>query len=203
MKPVSSHLLVLGLVALLGHFTAIRVEADGVPQQISKLQTTVNGIETKVDDVQTTVDNIPPAWSQTLPAAQRFVPVLGGAAELDKETGLVWEQSPATTIHTWLAARFECTSRTVGGRKGWRLPSVHELASLVDPNNPGGNPDLPPGHPFSSNVQSSGYWSATSLASLATSAWFVNLGTGGVGSVDKTDALFVWCVRGGMNADAY
>src|SRR5437773_10715904 len=76
----------------------------------------------------------------------------GGAAVLDRETGLVWERSPLTTTHDWPAARTACThSRTVGGRKGWRLPSVHELASLVDPNNVDPSmltPALSPGHPF-------------------------------------------------------
>src|SRR5713101_5028569 len=83
-----------------------------------------------------------PSWDQTLacptPAKCTRFTVLtnfSSAAVLDRETGLVWEQSPATTTHTWSAARSQCADRTVGGRKGWRLPSVHELASLVDPNN--------------------------------------------------------------------
>src|SRR5205807_1369275 len=76
----------------------------------------------------------------------------GGAAVLDRETGLVWEQSPANS-HTWQNARYQCTNLTTGGRKGWRLPSVHELASLIDPNQ--SSPTLPPGHPFQ-QVQSHG-----------------------------------------------
>ena len=42
-----------------------------------------------------------PAWDQSLPASTRFVVLTnwGQQAVLDKETGLVWERSPATTPH--------------------------------------------------------------------------------------------------------
>jgi len=75
----------------------------------------------------------------------------------------------------------------------------------VDPNNPNGNPDLPPGHPFSnvqsSNVPPSFYWSATTNASVASLAWVVHLGSGIVASVDKSFTGLVWCVRGGQGID--
>jgi len=135
-----------------------------------------------------------PAWAQVLPTTQRFVLVMGGAAVLDKETGLVWEQSPQTTTHQWSGARFECTSRTVTGRSGWRLPSVNELASLIDTTNT--DPALPTDHPFS-NVWSSRYWSATTSADIPTLAWNANFGNGEVASYLKSSFLFVWCVRGG------
>jgi len=141
-------------------------------------------------------------WDDQINSPVRFQ-VLGefaGAAVLDRETGLVWEQSPNTELRTWINAHSHCYQRTVGGRKGWRLPTIEELASLIDPNNPGGNPDLPPGHPFS-NVQSSVYWSATTDASNASFAWFVGLNFGSVFNVDKSDASFVWCVRGGQGID--
>jgi len=105
-------------------------------------------------------------------------------------------------LQAWGEARFQCTSRTVGGRKGWRLPSVHELASLVDPTNPTGNPDIPAGAPFA-NVQSFSYWSATTRVDSPTHAWVVSFSLGRVGTNTKTINRFVWCVRGGMNADAY
>jgi len=143
-----------------------------------------------------------PAWDQQINDPKRFIVLaaFGGAAVLDSETGLVWDQSPDTDTQSWFNALANCYQREVGGRKGWRLPTIEELASLIDPNNPGGNPDLPPGHPFS-NVQSSFYWSATTHANNSSLAWRVNLNSGGVFNDDKTSSLFVWCVRGGQGID--
>jgi len=150
------------------------------------------------------VNRIPPAWSQILPVTERFVLVMGGAGVLDKETGLVWEQSPNEPVHTWVEAHLFCNIKAVGNRKGWRLPTAQELASLIDTSNPAGNPDLPAGHPFT-NVQSSIYWSATTDAGDSTRAWQVNFFfgnlAGGPESEIKTDALLVWCVRGATGAD--
>ena len=144
-----------------------------------------------------------PSWDHQINSSRRFT-VLGdfaGAAVLDNETGLVWEQSPTTLTLTWLSAQGYCTTLPKGGRLGWRLPTVQELASLVDPNNPGGNPDLPPGHPFS-NVQSSAYWSATTYAIDSSNAWGVFFNIGGVSNGVKSSSLFlVWCVRGGQGVD--
>jgi hypothetical protein len=74
------------------------------------------------------------------------------------------------------------------------------LASLVDPNNPDGNPDLPPNHPFN-NVQPGHYWSATTIAGNTGSAWVVFLDDGSVGTRNKDGDVFVWCVRGGQGVD--
>ena len=135
-----------------------------------------------------------PAWAQVLTPEQRFVTIMGGAAVLDRETGLVWEQSPQTTTHQWSDARLECMSRTVSGRKGWRLPSVNELTSLLDMTNT--DPALPTGHPFS-NVLPSHYWSATTGAEIPTLAWDTHFGNGQVTRNTKSSYVFVWCVRGG------
>lgn len=144
-----------------------------------------------------------PSWDQTLPAATRFVILsnFGGAAVLDRNTGLVWEKSPDTADGTWFDARGSCLSRNIGGQMGWRLPSVHELVSLIDPSVSGLT--LPPGHPFT-NVQSTFYWSATTTADGPTIAWGVSFGGGNAGNDRKAlSAHPSWCVRGGNNADAY
>ena len=97
----------------------------------------------------------PPSYDQTLTCTTlsncpRFIVLsnFGSAAVLDRETGLVWEKTPdLTTFYNWLDARVACTEKRVGGRRSWRVPSVHELASLLDPNRR--LPSLPAGHPFS------------------------------------------------------
>jgi hypothetical protein len=143
------------------------------------------------------------SWDKKLSGASRFTVLsdFGGAAVRDNETGLVWEQSPETKTVNWVSARFQCTSRKIGGRMGWRLPSVHELASLVDPSvSPG--PTLPAGHPFA-NVQADHYWAATSFAGKPTHAWNVGFVMGMVHDIKVTDSHNVWCVRGPMNTDTY
>ncbi len=143
------------------------------------------------------------SWDKKFPGTSRFIVLadFGGAAVRDNETGLVWEHSPETKTVNWTTARFQCTSRKIGGRMGWRLPSVHELASLVDPSvSPG--PTLPAGHPFV-NVQAAHYWSATSFAGKPTHAWNVGFVMGMVHDIKITDQHNVWCVRGENTADAY
>lgn len=144
-----------------------------------------------------TLDQIPPTWSQKITDGTRFQLVFGGAAVLDKETGLVWEQSPTTSTMSWLNAMATCQDRNVGNRKGWQLPTVEELASLVDPTMY--NPALPSGHPFTSTALSSYYWSATPNASNTAYAWIVIFANGVVSTFDKTSTNnYVWCVRGGQ-----
>jgi len=149
-----------------------------------------------------------PSWDQTLPAATRFIVLtnMSSQAVLDRETGLVWEQAPdGTNLYDWLSAQTHCNrlsqvgAPSVGGRLGWRLPTLQELASLVDPSQVN-RPFLPAGHPFS-NVQSSFYWSATTSASGASNAWFVFLFNGDVEIGTKAFTNFVWCVRGGHGVD--
>ena len=113
------------------------------------------------------------------------------AAVLDRETGLVWEKSPDTTIHNWGGALFTYTRRPTGNRKGWRLPSMPELASLIDPSVTAPGPTLPPGHPFT-NVQSDFYWSATAEADVPTIAWGVGFFSGLVDYNGKTGAGLAW-----------
>ncbi len=147
-------------------------------------------------------DNNTLRWDQALSAAQRFVilPAFNSDAVLDKETGLVWEKSPQTTAVSSANVRLTCANKAVGGRKGWRLPSLPELASLVDPSVASPGPTLPPGHPFVA-VQSANYWSGSAHAENPALMWGVGFGNGAVLGLSKAFDQRAWCVRGGINAD--
>jgi len=148
-----------------------------------------------------TLDQIPPTWSQKLsPASKRFELVMDGGAVLDKETGLVWEQSPDTTSRDWTSAWSHCYQREVANRKGWRFPTIEELASLVDNDNSA--PSLPTDHPFSIEPGSA-FWSSTTDFNDTNKAWLVGISNGSVSPGIKGNYADVWCVRGGHGHYAY
>lgn len=149
-----------------------------------------------------TLDQIPPTWSQKLDASERFELVLDGEAVLDKETGLVWERSPSEPGVGWPSGCPHCYQKKVANRKGWRLPTIEELASLVDDDNT--NWALPTGHPFNLVPGSFGiYWSSTAYGDAPESAWCVDFEFGTINKLPKESNFDVWCVRGGYGHDAY
>src|SRR5512139_620818 len=88
------------------------------------------------------------SWGQHL-STGRFVVLSAFASQavLDKETQLVWQRTPGSALAGWSAARGACENLVVGGRRGWRLPTAHEMTSLIDPA-ASTTPRLPGGHPF-------------------------------------------------------
>ncbi len=118
-------------------------------------------------------------------------------AVLDHETCLVWQQSiPSTNPVDWTQAMTDCRGEEIGGRLGWRLPSVEELATLVDTEN--SEPALPSGHLFDTNGLNTGtYWTSTLWAAGTTFAWTVQFQNGNTWFSDRDDDRLTWCVRGG------
>ncbi len=147
-------------------------------------------------------DKQTPSWDKALQVSQRFVVLaaFNGDAVLDKETGLVWEKSPQSAAVSSSNARLACANKAIGGRKGWRLPALPELTSLVDPSVASPGPALPPGHPFQA-VQSANYWSASAHADNATLMWGVGFSNGVALGISKSFDQRVWCVRGGMSVN--
>lgn len=128
----------------------------------------------------------------------------GDGTVTDNLTGLIWLKSAncwggqawanALTSANGLASG-SC-GLTDGSEAGdWRLPNVRELQSLMDYGQV--DPALPSGHPFT-GVWPAFYWSGTTFAGSALSAWIVDLSDGYVGYDGKADANTVWPVRGGQ-----
>jgi hypothetical protein len=152
------------------------------------------------------LEQIPPTWDQKLPAddtgdpcdSARFKCVMGGAAVLDKETGLVWQKIIGSSLSNWAGAYVVCLQSTIGEREGWRLPTAEELSSLVDGTQQ--HPPLPLGHPFYF-VTLDWYWTATTYPNDTTYGEVVSMDTGYVSTESKTSSHNYWCVRGGHGND--
>ena len=139
-----------------------------------------------------------PAWRQQLPASTRFIVLSnwGDAAVPNPRDRARLEKSTRATDLRWKDALVNCTTLTLGNRKGWRLPTVEELLSLVNPTQL--NPALPAGHPFVNVMETNWlYWSATTDEGYA---WIVSFTSGIEIKFSKIDDRVkrVWCVRGGQ-----
>lgn len=154
-----------------------------------------------------------PSWDQKI-ATGRFVVLsnFSNEAVLDRETGLVWwkrveESSP------YIATGY-CATSTKGGRMGWRLPTISEVTSLLDPSiNNGAVPPLPVGHPFENipaTEQGRGFYlySGTTLPGypdrLLAAGWWRNItyfiDVSSFPASDSSTTNYLLCVRGGANA---
>jgi hypothetical protein len=129
----------------------------------------------------------------------RVFPELGPSpkAVIDRGTGLVWERSPQNAGFTWHDAVDACYGKTVGGRMGWRLPSVAELQSLFDLS----ADHLPNNHPFvfSPSIAET-YWTSERTDNLLSVYLFSSVPESPV-SASSSNTLSVWCVRGGAPRD--
>jgi len=141
-----------------------------------------------------------PAWDHVIGGSSRFIvlPDFAYDAVLDQETGLVWELAPSMTQVTWLpTAAHQCLNRTTGGRKGWRVPSIFELATLIDPSVPPPAPVLPKEHPFKNVSKPAWFWSSTRDSQLpAPFQWGIQTLDGTILQYHpNTSGMRVWCVR--------
>ncbi len=121
-----------------------------------------------------------------------------------RDLGIIYGSTVLRT--SWETSNVACLDSNIGGRKGWRLPSAEELASLTDLTQAG--PTLPAGHPFL-NVSFAGpddlYWTNTSY--LSGTVFVVCFGTACKGGGEGLRTVYVtlnnrsllrWCVRGGQ-----
>ena len=170
-----------------------------------------------VGSTMRTIDELLPSWGKTLAAtggcaSQRFTCVLPtapnptGEAVLDHETGLVWERVPSPANVDFLTADATCSAARIGGRYGWRLPTISELLSLHDTT---AADSLPAGHPFTKTFATY-LWSQTANPGDAQRVWTMvfnlsgtfNLGSRARFGFNPADNAQAWCVRGANDASA-
>jgi len=115
---------------------------------------------------------------------------------IDRLTGLCWRRTAdlcGPVSWAQALATVAQLNEQPGAPRGWRLPNINELESLVDCGMH--SPALPASHPFLS-VQDV-YWSSTTSLYEPDWAWGIYLNKGAVGVGQKTQARFhVWGVRG-------
>ena len=121
--------------------------------------------------------------------AQRFVDH-GNGTVTDTVTGLMWtkDANPVGWLN-WDDAWRGCSSFSISGIGGWRLPSRDELSAIYHA--------IQSGHPFT-GVQSYGYWSSTAYAGRWDAAWAVSMRGGQVDVIHKSTRSHVWPVRAGQ-----
>lgn len=134
-----------------------------------------------------------PGRAQAEEGAPRFVLVLDGEAVKDSVSGLVWEREPDYMFDVWDRSVARCATKSVGGQKGWRAPSIDEIKTLVDPDQQ--DPSLPPGHPFR-NIKSGIYWTATAHPTDDIVAWQLSFFSGQPVTDQKSGTRRLWCVLG-------
>jgi hypothetical protein len=131
----------------------------------------------------------------------------GDGTVTDNLTGVMWTKDADLFGHRqWPQALIDCDDCTAGGYNDWHLPQRRELFSLLHDaysnpplSNAAGTGHWTEGDPFTNVQTASNYWSSTTLSFNSSHAWYINLNYGFVNTSNKTDTIFVWCVRDGPN----
>ena len=110
----------------------------------------------------------------------------------DTKTGLMWQDDAVGSTMDWSTAITTCENLTLGGYSDWRLPNIRELKSIADRTR--ANPAISPNF---TAITSDYYWSSTTY-SVSSYVCDVGFSGGNDGVSEKTDSLFVRCVRGGI-----
>ena len=103
---------------------------------------------------------------------------------IDPDTGLIWEKQGSEKGMIWNEAIKY--AETLGDN--WRLPTIHELFSLIDFSRD--NPACK-----ITNFYSATYWSSTTRVNETNIVWIVYFGSGYVSGSIKDNNYFVRCVK--------
>lgn len=133
------------------------------------------------------------AFAKTLTQTVRFTVSDDGLTVADAQTGLVWQQAGSDKRYDFADAAGYIESLNddeFGGFDDWRLPTDHELCSIVDRSR------YNPAIDSTFGCQPNYYLTSTPLASSSDGVWFVDFGGGYVGNARRYHDAFVRAVRG-------
>lgn len=125
----------------------------------------------------------------------------GDGTVTDNASGLMWVKDPSqlggvwgtpgvSSFMSWNNAIDNCLSLVYAGHSDWRLPNIKELINLVDYGR--SNPAI---DPLFQNTRSNYYWASTTAHGVATHAWTVGFGSGGILGFAKTGSYYPRPVR--------
>lgn len=142
-------------------------------------------------------------------AANRFLPgsksdgsscQTGENVRVDRQTGLMWIESPTAVTYTWNNA-MSAVPASYCGYTDWRIPNRNEMRSLINYGQNTSASWLNDSAQGFHNITTSGggYWTSTTSASVPANAWTIGMNSGTVSGFGKTSPLRnVWSVRGGQ-----
>ena len=109
----------------------------------------------------------------------------------DTATGLIWQRTLSSTTYSWDDAKTYCQELPLDGKR-WRLPSIKELLTLIDPTQrmPAIDPTAFPQTP------SEQFWTSTpEQASDGYSKWRLDFSYGSTSAMAPEAAYRVRCVQ--------
>lgn len=103
----------------------------------------------------------------------------------DTRTGITWQRTVSSGFYTWADANSYCA----GLGTGWRLPTLKELLTLVDPTRH--DPSIAP---MFRNTPSTSFWTTTRDV-YDRALWSVTFSHGNTITHGETNMLAVRCAR--------
>jgi murein DD-endopeptidase MepM/ murein hydrolase activator NlpD len=128
------------------------------------------------------------------PPSYEVKTIEGHEVVIDHITGLTWQRNDDGVKRTWSEAMDYCEDLCIAGHSDWRLPTKKELHSIT--HHGGFAPAMDTSYfPFP-HAPDDCYWSATTRAFLALSAWNMCLWNSEPTMRVKRDRYYVRAVRG-------
>ena len=108
----------------------------------------------------------------------------------DNLTRLIWQQEDDNSTRTWDDAQTYCSDLDLGDSTAWRVPTKHELESILDYSKK--DPAI---DPIFIDTSLNDFWTTNVYLSDSLYAWVVGFRTGYSNYRVKTDAYYVRCIH--------